>query len=367
VRWSRADGEAHAEFARAAGGQVRDNAVESEAGEQEREDSEGTDQHQIQALCEQGAGDDFGHRVDVVERLVGVDLADGGADGGGYGGWVAGGFDHHSHTILGALSVGPIDLRARVAVQAFVANMSRDADDFSPRHSGDDRNAEALAERALVAEDLAGDAVIEDTDLCVVGRVVLTEVAAGDDGDAEGAEVVGAGGAGIDIHCPIVAFELDLERLHLAAEREAVDDGGGLHAGRGLHAIHEARKVAPDIRVRGAVRRTIHGEVKAEDAIGLEAGVGAAHVDEAAHQQACGDQEHDSAGDFSADEEVAHAGVGGGAALEARGDLQGGRDGDGKCGGDRKRNSEQQDRQMDGDLFDARQSWREERDEEFEE
>ena len=65
---------------------------------------------------------------------------------------------------------------------------------------------------------------------------------------------------GIDIYDRVATFEFYLESLRLPAKREAVDDGGGLHAGRGLDAVDEASGNAIFLdrysRVWGDLRRS---------------------------------------------------------------------------------------------------------------
>ena len=117
-----------AKLAGAARGQVRDYAVQPNARQQQRKHREGTDQHQIQALCEKRSRDEIGHRKDVVERLVGIDFSNRGANRRCHRRRVARCFDHHGHAILGALGIRPIDLRTRIAVQPFVANVTHYAE-----------------------------------------------------------------------------------------------------------------------------------------------------------------------------------------------------------------------------------------------
>ena len=80
MRRSRAHRKPYAELAAAAGGEVRDHPVQSDTGEQERERGEAADQHYVEPLGEQRALDDLGHGAHVVERLVGIDIANCGAD-----------------------------------------------------------------------------------------------------------------------------------------------------------------------------------------------------------------------------------------------------------------------------------------------
>ena len=185
----------------------------------------------------------------VVERLVGIDFSNRGANRRCHRRRVARGLDRHGHAILGSLGIRPIDLRTRIAVQPFVANVTGDADNLHPRHAGHDRNAEALADRALVAEYLARDSLIENANVRAAGDVVIPEGSPGEKRDAESAEIIGAGGAGIDIDSHAASFEFDLEGLCLAAKRKAIDDRGGLHAGDRLDAVDETRQVAPYFRI----------------------------------------------------------------------------------------------------------------------
>ena len=99
----------------------------------------------------------------------------------------------------------------------------------------------------------------------------------------------------------------------------------------------------------------IDGEVETENVIGLKSRIGGAHVDEAAHQQTGGDEQHDRAGDFGAHEKIAQPRVRRGPTLEARGNVRRRCDRNGECSGDGEGNCEQQDRQVNRDLFNARE------------
>src|SRR5215469_14866227 len=108
-----------------------------------------------------------------------------------------------------------------------MADVAGYADNPHPRHALRDCDAEALADRALVAENLARDSIIENADIGAASEIVISEAAPGEERDTKRAEVIGAGGARIDICGYAASFEFDLEGLGLASERKAIDDRGG--------------------------------------------------------------------------------------------------------------------------------------------
>ncbi len=98
VRTLRAERHADADFAGALADQIRDDAVDPDAGEQERERGKGGEQDHGEAACGEGALEDAVHGLDGVNDLVGVELGDGAADGGHDGGGiVVGAEDHGGH------------------------------------------------------------------------------------------------------------------------------------------------------------------------------------------------------------------------------------------------------------------------------
>ena len=111
----------------------------------------------------------------------------------------------------------------------------------------------------------------------------------------------------------------------------------------------------------------IDGEVETKNVIGLKSRVGGAHVDETAHQQTGRDEQYDRAGDFGANQEIAQARVRRRAALEARGNVQCRRDRNREGSGDGEGDCEEQDRQMNRDLFNARKPGWEQRNQQLEE
>ena len=161
-------------------------------------------------------------------------------------------------------------------------------------------DAEALADRTFVGIREPGEAFVDDADARRGAGVAVGVEAAGDERDADGAEVVGCRVAPVGaVRCLVgqyAAFEINGTGLGgAAAHREPVDGAGGLDAGKRLHAIDEAMGVGRDLRV-GVVFRARDGHQQADRAIGIEAGTDVREADEAAHEQARADQQQDRRG-----------------------------------------------------------------------
>src|SRR5262249_2411071 len=143
------------------------------------------------------------------------------------------------HSILRALLIWPIDLRARIGFERFVPHVASDAHDLNPRHIRHDSDPKALADGVFTVEDLAGDPLVDDAYLCPVLRVPVIESAASYQRNPERPEIATIDGSGVDIHQGGLALKLHLKSLHLARERKPVDDAHRFHAGAGLDAIEQ--------------------------------------------------------------------------------------------------------------------------------
>src|SRR6185295_11680293 len=108
-------------------------------------------------------------------------------------------------------------------------------------HARYDLDAEALTNRILVTEYLPRDPVIKNANVRSTRNIIILEVTSGKEWDTECAEIVRTCRTGIDINDGVATFEFNLESLRLPAKREPVNDGGGLHTGRGLDTVDETR------------------------------------------------------------------------------------------------------------------------------
>jgi hypothetical protein len=76
------------------------------------------------------------HGAYVIDRLIRIKRVDRRYNGAGQGIRFVNAPDDKRHTILRALPVGPVYLRARIGIEAVVADVAHDPDDFQPRLSG---------------------------------------------------------------------------------------------------------------------------------------------------------------------------------------------------------------------------------------
>jgi mycofactocin precursor len=100
------------------------------------------------------ASDEFVHRPRLPDEQVRVNALDGRADGGRERGGVRSRrADDDLHHCLRRLAVGDIELRARLVVEALVADVADDADDLARR-----QRSVVL----VVEEDVLADLVVEE-------------------------------------------------------------------------------------------------------------------------------------------------------------------------------------------------------------
>src|SRR5262245_42467447 len=101
--------------------------------------------------------------------------------------------------------------------------MPHHADHFHPRHALYDRNAEALADRAFVTEHLTRHAIVENADGRAALELTIPEPASCQKRNSQRAEILRARRARVDTDLRVLPFVLDLHRLRLPTERQAID------------------------------------------------------------------------------------------------------------------------------------------------
>ena len=223
---------------------VAHHAVDADAGEHQRDDREATEQHQVQALRGNRIGTQLLHGVEVKNRLIGIDRQHLLAHRRGEAHRVAAGLDRHRHAGVWQLAEWVVRLHAvRVLLQAFHLDAPHDADDLDQRvtrvvAAGPD----VMAYRVFVGPVAARELLVDERDARRVFGVGLCEVAPLENGDAQRAEVIGAGGGG-----------LGERRLARLGRRLAIDDERGLPA---VVAERQARRKADrfDARQRAQPR-----------------------------------------------------------------------------------------------------------------
>ena len=148
-----------------------------------------------------------------------------------------------------------------------------------------------------------------------LGVIVLIEVAAAEERDAEDLEIAGADdvelGNGLLRGVGLLAFdeELIVEGGRFI-ERKVAGGGDGSDAGKGCNFFDKGIEEAECFLV-GGVAREIQAELNGQNIFGAEARVDMLEVDEATHREAGADEEEEGDGDLRDDECAAEFAAGG--------------------------------------------------------
>ena len=262
---------------------------------------------------------------------VGADQPDHGANVGVEGG--------HAVSDLGA---GDDHERARIVIEAAVADVADDADDLAGGLS--ELGADAFADEELLANGIAFGPVfflhglVDENDAGGGTGVLLGEVAAAQDGNVEDGEVAGGSahpaGAAVPWRFAVGGAADDVEGQAVAAfERKAAGEGGDFDAGDGIEAL---AAIVGDLGDAGGLFELVAGEghFESEDVAGIEAGVDLAESNEGADEECGSDEENESERDFADDKQgaglaLAEAGAGAVAAFLKGGVEVGARGADG--------------------------------------
>src|SRR5262249_33211686 len=138
----RTEREPDADFVRPLTGQIRNNAVDSDAGKDERECGENTEQVHCEAASRERVGNGFVHRFHAIHNLLAVRFFYGVANGAQQGVWrntrahyELAAFGQQRHEFVRDLHHGKIELRldgrVRVTVEPPVLDVASNADDLS--------------------------------------------------------------------------------------------------------------------------------------------------------------------------------------------------------------------------------------------
>ena len=250
---------------------------------------------------------------------------------------------------------GDVHLPAGFGLGAGLADVGDDADDASVGSAYDGDAVDGV----FVGPEVAGDGLVDDDD-GLFGVVVFPgHVAALNQPHADGVEIAGSDdvdeGSGEFAGLVVLALGGDAPGA-VAGHGEGVGDGSGLDAGDLLDAVEDLAVEGSDfgcgVDAAGVVEEDGGG------AGGLEAEVDVEHAEEAAQEQAGGDEENAGESDLRDDEGGAEAGcslAAGGAGrriLErvlqvAAGDAQAGNDAEEQSGADGDKESPGESRLVD--------------------
>src|SRR5438477_8559444 len=175
-----AQGYANADLAGALADEIRDDAVDADAGKQERKSGKNAEQDHGEAARRQRGSDNVIHGLRLVDHLFAVDLLIGAAKRFEQGGGGLVGPDHQEraaasgyigHVVVGHLQAGQVELRAQglreVGVQAPLVDVADHADDLHARSVGGEIQrvqAKRLSDGVFVAEVLPRENVVHDSD-----------------------------------------------------------------------------------------------------------------------------------------------------------------------------------------------------------
>ncbi len=230
----------------------------------------------------------------------------------------------------------------------------------------------AAAEGSLPGPAVACHGLVDDDDQRAIGAIMRREIAACDEGNAEGVEVVAVDQSkGGKSEAPAgrgLAFNgIGGQRVVAISGKRVADPCADHRRARGEAVEHGVIEI-----VGGGLRRVllerqlIAGD---EHVLGLEAGVDGEHSAIAAQEDAGGCEEKQGDGDFRDDEAGAEPGVTGRSGAAARAVLQGvddvgaggsenGSDAAESAGGDGQNESKKDDGRIHGDGVDAGQGFR---------
>src|SRR5580692_6598710 len=157
---------------------IRNDAIDSDHGERDGEASKYEQQNRLEAWARHGIRKYRFHRLDVGDRLVGIDIVDGGFDRTRNLIWVASGTDDDCCEIHWHLRIGEEDGWLRCIFQMRLARVGDDADNFD-RFLEFPADLKLLSKNVLAREEAVHESVIDDGDVRGAEIVVFSKVAAG--------------------------------------------------------------------------------------------------------------------------------------------------------------------------------------------
>ena len=292
--------------------------------------------------------------------------------------------DHERHVQATARAVGPVlrrllhvrhvNLGIRHLLDGVVLDVLDDADDLARRLVDVERDA--LAEGVFVLPEPAGGGFVDDSDPGRVRGVVLVEVAAARQADADGAKeirgdrIVAAPGLALPFRHRRPAFDREAAPFRPeAVHGQPRDRGGGRDPRDQAQPLDRLLEQLGDPRVevdpveagavhRQALRILLAGQayLEGKHALGIKAQVGIQQTEEGADQQAGADQEGEGDPDLCGHQDLPRAPAGRTAGGTLPGGLQRGVD-VGAGGQQRRYQAEQQSRQYGNQGGDGEYGW----------
>ena len=191
-----------------------------------------------------------------------------------------------------------------------MADIADDADDRQPRAgTAEQLNPDPCTERIVRAPIASGHRLVDDGHHWTHWRIAFIEDASGNDRNREQLEIVRRSDPAIDGHrawlvLGLPAFDLNVHRVvRGAAKRQPVDECGTLHAWQGTHGREQAFE---ELQTRRTVRvpRGRQPDRRRHDALCSEPWIHGGQVQEASHEQAGANQQHERQGDLGSDERL---------------------------------------------------------------
>ena len=324
-----AEGHADAEFAGASADGEGENAGDADDGDEQGYGGESAEDDGVEAV----GGEDFG--ADVVEGAGALDgLVDGhGVDGPGdlrnqRVGVLAGAYQEAAAPAF--LIDGLVDGHEGLGNDVFVVEVRDDADDAAGLWTDADELDDAVGpaqfaiEGGLAGKERVGDAFADDDDALGAILVGFAEIAALEQGHAQGVKEAGRDGAEAGAWIFLAVFALgSVDGEHHADGEGAAVTPGNAEAGGDVFDAGESSDVARDVAVElvdllGRFAVGHDGEIDGEDVGGGEGRLRLFENEEGAHERGGSGEKQEGCGDLGDGEDTQAAAAAGGGAAAAR-------------------------------------------------
>jgi len=345
------ESDADADFLSALGDGEREDGVDAESDEQERDGGEAGEERGLEAARGKIVVDDVGEEHGARDGLLGVYGPDLLADGLDEGHGIAGGVNGEVFGVVAEveLHIGKIHFGAGGKIESGLMNVTDDADDGEPglcRGIFVVGALEALAEGIFAGPVVAGHGFVDEGDELGVGAVGMIKEAAGDELHTKRGRIVGADHAEVGDEALAgrglrTTFDGDGDGATGIGEGDPGGVAGREDAGQSLD-FGKDLIVEGDAAGKSVVTRIRKRSVHDEDVVGLKAAIEVIEIFEAADEQSGTGEKNDGEGDFGNDESVAEALAAGTNAATAAGLVECGSDvhtGNAKRGNDAEENA----------------------------
>ena len=171
---------------------VRDDAVDSEAGEQHGQDGETAEEERNGGRLGEGIGDVLIESFHVIERQAFVERRDLAAGIGNDRARIVRGARGNKHGGERTLGERDVDFGSGFRAEAALLHIGDDTNDFAHGQivgAASDAGADVLADWILVGEESPGECAVDDCDQVGFRAVVQGEVASREESYADGREI----------------------------------------------------------------------------------------------------------------------------------------------------------------------------------